>query len=148
MMITRVMGGDITDLLALEQLSGGRGAKIHPQPVSEEEPSRQSQSPFKMVQILSLNKNTISLQVIMVRKDLGMSTGKVAAQVGHAVLEAFKAASTNAPILVFEWEQVGSAKIVLQVKDQQELTTIGNAALENGLIVAFIKDAGRTQVNF
>ena len=50
--------------------------------------------------------------VFLVRTDLGMGVGKIAAQVGHATLGAYKQSSAN---ILAKWEETGQAKIVLQV---------------------------------
>ena len=58
---------------------------------------------------------------IVVRKDLNMSTGKIAAQVGHAVLNCYKEALLTKSSYVKNWESSGTAKIVLQINSLKEL---------------------------
>ena len=84
--------------------------------------------------------------VIMVRSDLKMGIGKIAAQVGHAVLSSYKMALTMNPVDVAKWEDNGCAKIVLKVKDTTELMTIAENAKKDGLPVSIIQDAGLTQI--
>jgi PTH2 family peptidyl-tRNA hydrolase len=59
--------------------------------------------------------------VIIVRNDLGMSVGKIASQVGHAVLGLYKVASVEAPQNVDQWEMTSWPKIVLQVDSEEEM---------------------------
>jgi len=82
--------------------------------------------------------------VILVRGDLQMGVGKIAAQVGHAVLGAYKDSSE---IKIREWEEGGSAKIVLRVSNLKELMDLHNEAHQKGLVAHTIQDAGRTQVD-
>ncbi|MEM0230627.1 MAG: peptidyl-tRNA hydrolase Pth2 [Candidatus Woesearchaeota archaeon] len=80
-------------------------------------------------------------QVILVRTDLKMPKGKLAAQVSHASLEA--ALKSDAAILK-EWRSSGAKKVVLKVKDEKELLQFYEIAKNQGLAAALITDAGRT----
>ena len=82
-------------------------------------------------------------QVIVVRKDLKMDKGKIAAQVAHASLEAYKKAD---PKDVVEWEAEGMKKVVLGVKDIMELMKIKERVKEENIPYAVIRDAGKTQI--
>ncbi|MBN2330352.1 MAG: peptidyl-tRNA hydrolase [Candidatus Aenigmarchaeota archaeon] len=82
-------------------------------------------------------------QVIVVRKDLRMSSGKIAAQAAHASLEAYKATPFEGQL---EWEAWGSKKVILKVKSLRGLIEIQKRAKKAGLPFALIKDAGRTEV--
>jgi PTH2 family peptidyl-tRNA hydrolase len=53
-------------------------------------------------------------QVIVMRADLNMSRGKIAAQACHGSLGAFKKADDRT---VKKWESEGEKKVVLKVKD-------------------------------
>jgi peptidyl-tRNA hydrolase, PTH2 family len=82
-------------------------------------------------------------QVILVRQDLKLPKGKLAAQVAHAAVEAvLKSSSEN----VKQWRSVGMAKIVLKVKDEKELLKYLQLAKDSGLVTGLITDAGRTVV--
>jgi PTH2 family peptidyl-tRNA hydrolase len=86
--------------------------------------------------------------VILVRDDIKMGRGKIGAQVGHAVLGAYKKAILEQPELVKLWEEYsGSAKIVLQVNSENQLIELRDKAKENNLNYYLIRDAGRTQVD-
>ena len=82
-------------------------------------------------------------QVIVVRKDLGMDKGKIAAQVAHASLEAYKKTDENTRRL---WEKEGSKKVVLKVEGLRELIDIKEKVREMRMPYALIRDAGRTQL--
>ncbi len=82
-------------------------------------------------------------QVIVIRKDLKIGKGKIAAHSAHASLEAYKRASEKEKK---EWEKEGSKKIVLRVESFKELFGVYEKAHNEGLPCAMISDAGKTQV--
>eukprot|EP00041_Stephanoeca_diplocostata_P029280 m.861052 g.861052 ORF g.861052 m.861052 type:complete len:225 (+) comp23530_c2_seq2:196-870(+) len=84
--------------------------------------------------------------VFLIRKDLKMEKGKIAAQCGHATLACYKAARKYQRKVVERWEQMGQAKIALKIDDDKELETIMMGLREAGVIAMPIRDAGRTQV--
>ncbi len=81
-------------------------------------------------------------QVILVRKDLKLSQGKLASQVSHASVEAVLKSNKEK---VNEWRKF-SKKVVLKVEDEKELIRFKNLAEKAKLVTALIKDAGRTEV--
>ncbi|KAI9733693.1 MAG: hypothetical protein M1834_003296 [Cirrosporium novae-zelandiae] len=86
--------------------------------------------------------------VLVVRTDLGMSKGKIAAQCSHATLAVYKyflAHAPSSPILK-RWERAGQAKVALQVKGEDELLVLQAQAISLGLCAQVIQDAGRTQI--
>jgi PTH2 family peptidyl-tRNA hydrolase len=82
-------------------------------------------------------------QVILVRTDLKMSKGKISAQVAHAAVQA--ASSSNKENLK-SWKTQGMKKVVLKVKNKQELLDYQIKAKQAKLKIALITDAGRTQI--
>lgn len=82
-------------------------------------------------------------QVILVRQDLKLPKGKLAAQAAHASVEAVLKSDSD---LVKRWRAEGMAKIVLKVKDENELVKYFQQAKEEGLAVSLITDAGRTVI--
>lgn len=82
-------------------------------------------------------------QVIAARKDLRLSPGKLAAQVAHASLEAYKRADEK---LKQRWESSGSKKVVVKVGSLKELMEIYQQAKDYKLPCSLIKDAGRTEL--
>ncbi len=82
-------------------------------------------------------------QVILVRKDLGMSKGKAAAQVAHGAVEAVLKSDKSD---VANWRQTGMKKVTLSVTSEKELYKYLQIAKEDGFVTALIKDAGRTEI--
>ncbi len=82
-------------------------------------------------------------QVIVVRKDLKMDKGKIAAQVAHASLEAYKKAYTKD---VIGWEAEGMKKVVVGVKDIKEFMRIKENVKRAKIPYSVVRDAGRTQI--
>lgn len=87
------------------------------------------------------------MQVIAVRTDIKMTPGKMAAQVGHGVLGAYKIAMKNNPHDVYQWETIGQMKVVVKCESQKDLLDVYDKALKLGLAAEYIQDAGRTQVD-
>jgi PTH2 family peptidyl-tRNA hydrolase len=82
-------------------------------------------------------------QVILVRKDLKMSAGKLSSQVAHGSTEAaFKSDDQK----VKAWMKDGMKKVVLKVSGESELLKFKEDAEKNGLVCALIRDAGKTQI--
>ncbi|KAL8710755.1 MAG: hypothetical protein Q9220_004773 [cf. Caloplaca sp. 1 TL-2023] len=88
--------------------------------------------------------------VLVVRTDLGMGKGKIAAQCSHATLACYRALSSTFPTslnpVLKQWERMGQAKVVVQAKNEEELETLQATALSLGLGAQIIHDAGRTQI--
>jgi len=82
-------------------------------------------------------------QVILVRKDLKLQKGKMAAQVAHASVEATLRAKKD---VVKAWRAEGMKKIVLKVPDKKTLFLYEQKAKEAGLVTAIITDAGKTHI--
>lgn len=80
-------------------------------------------------------------QVIVVRRDLKLSKGKLAAQVAHASLSAAEKSKWKR-----EWMKGLQKKSVLKCKDLSELLTIYEDAKKAGLSAEIIRDAGRTEI--
>lgn len=83
---------------------------------------------------------------IVVRKDLNMSIGKIASQVGHGVLDAYKEALRKYPKYVEIWENSGSKKVVLGVNSLSDIIKLKEKALSQEIPFSVISDAGRTEV--
>lgn len=85
-------------------------------------------------------------QVIIVRKDLKMGVGKIAAQVAHASLLAAEKSKKMNKELFIEWFNKGQAKIVLKVNTLEELLNIKEKAEELKLPTEIVQDKGLTQL--
>jgi len=82
---------------------------------------------------------------LVVRADLGMGRGKIAAQVAHAAVAAVLANRGSRDFAA--WLAEGQPKVVLKVTSADELVAVARGALAAGLPVELIRDAGRTQVD-
>lgn len=85
-------------------------------------------------------------QVIVVRKDLGMSCGKLAVQVAHASLEAAEIVRRRMPDVYRMWREEGAKKVVVQVGSEEELMEVYREALGRDLPAVLIRDAGLTEL--
>lgn len=84
--------------------------------------------------------------VVLVRNDVKMGKGKIAAQVGHAAVECALYAEKKDKKSFEAWMDGGQAKIVLKVDSMDQLTEYMQIARSSGVHVAMITDAGRTQI--
>ncbi|NXE87259.1 PTH2 hydrolase, partial [Menura novaehollandiae] len=84
--------------------------------------------------------------VLIVRNDLKMGKGKVAAQCSHAAVSAYKQVQRSNPELLKQWEYCGQPKVVLKAPDEETLVQLLAEAKRLGLTVSLIQDAGRTQI--
>jgi peptidyl-tRNA hydrolase, PTH2 family len=84
--------------------------------------------------------------VLCVRSDLKMQKGKIAAQVGHATLGAYKKARQKDAAALRGWEHNAQPKIALQIRSHAEAKQLDASARRYGLVTYMVYDAGRTQV--
>ncbi|CAN8103487.1 unnamed protein product [Discula destructiva] len=94
--------------------------------------------------------------VLIVRTDLGMTKGKIAAQCSHATLACYKTLSRQArkagpaspaARLLSRWERYGQAKVAVQIKSLDDLEELMGKAQSLGITAEVIQDAGRTQID-
>lgn len=85
-------------------------------------------------------------QIIVVRSDLGMGKGKIAAQSSHASLIAYETVKRKNPEIARKWFEEGQKKIVVKVKSEEELLRYFNKAKENNIPCELVRDAGHTQI--
>lgn len=107
-----------------------------------------------------------SKMMIVMRRDLKMRKGKIAAQAGHACVEAILMALSKEGRLgdmtmteegmalncegkehtpLSEWFAYGSAKICVYVDSEETLLEIAGKAAERNILAAVITDAGMTE---
>ncbi len=82
----------------------------------------------------------------MVRTDLNMSVGKLAAQVGHAAVSAAEECRRLRPKWLDEWMEESQKKVVIKVKSEDELKELKRKADALGIPNALISDAGLTEL--
>jgi len=84
--------------------------------------------------------------VLVVRNDLKMGKGKIAAQCSHATLGLYKDICSRAPKALQRWEMCGQAKVVTKVDSEEDMLALKAKANESKLPCHITIDAGRTQV--
>ncbi|RLE49867.1 MAG: peptidyl-tRNA hydrolase [Candidatus Methanomethylicota archaeon] len=85
-------------------------------------------------------------QVIVVRADLKMSRGKLAVQVAHAAVCAAEEARNKFNNWWKDWLTSGQKKVVVKVKDEEELLRIFNLARLMNLPSVLISNRGLTEL--
>jgi PTH2 family peptidyl-tRNA hydrolase len=84
--------------------------------------------------------------VIVLRTDIKMSKGKMAAQAGHAAVSASEYARKNRPEWWNPWIMEGQCKIAVKVKSEQEILELERKARNAKLPAALIVDRGLTEL--
>ena len=82
-------------------------------------------------------------QIMIVRTDLKMRKGKIAAQCCHGAIGAYKKSPADK---IRKWENEAYAKVVLKVQTKEELIELKKLADDNGIANYLVVDAGRTQI--
>ena len=85
-------------------------------------------------------------QVIIVRRDLNMGTGKIAAQVAHAAVMGAERVKASRREWFNSWFGAGQAKVVVKVKNIEELVDVRIRAEKMNLHVVQVQDSGLTQI--
>lgn len=80
-------------------------------------------------------------QVILVRQDLKMPKGKFSAQVSHASVGALLKSHKD---IIECWKKEGMKKVVLKLKDKEEILRYKRMAEDRGLVCDLVTDAGKT----
>ena len=81
--------------------------------------------------------------IAVVRGDLKLPSGKLAAQVGHAVMDTLLKTDQKK---IAKWQKTGAKKVVVEVASLEQLKEIEHNAKQKKLAVVRITDAGRTVV--
>lgn len=84
-------------------------------------------------------------QVIVIRTDLGMGKGKLAAQASHAAVAALLATQKKHKDWVDAWLLEGQKKVVLKTDSEDELRDLLRQT-KSRFSAKLITDAGRTQL--
>ena len=85
-------------------------------------------------------------QVIVIRIDLKMSRGKIAAQAGHAAVSAAEEARKRHPDWWSAWIEEGQRKIAVRARSEQELLELERQAKRLRLPSALVCDRGLTEL--
>jgi peptidyl-tRNA hydrolase len=95
-----------------------------------------------------LTKKTKCKMILVVRNDLNMGKGKIAAQCCHAAVGVIQELlERDQDYLVSVWNNNGAMKIAVKINSEEELDQLEIAAIEAGLPNYLVIDAGHTQVN-
>jgi len=84
--------------------------------------------------------------VIILRTDLKMSKGKIAAQAGHAAVSAAEEARKKYPEWLKKWIAEGQCKIAVKTRSVEGLLELEREAKELELPFALISDRGLTEL--
>jgi PTH2 family peptidyl-tRNA hydrolase len=84
--------------------------------------------------------------IMVVRTDLKMTKGKIAAQCGHAAIACYESLQRSNPELLQRWKTDGQAKVVVQVSDEEQLELLQGIAQSLEITARIIHDGGRTQI--
>lgn len=84
-------------------------------------------------------------QSIVIRDDIKMSRGKIAAQAAHAAVAAAELARKTYPEWYEKWLEEGQKKVVLKVSSEKELLELYEKAKKN-LPAVVIRDMGLTEI--
>lgn len=84
--------------------------------------------------------------VVVVRKDLGMTAGKMAAQCCHATLLAVSEVKSRDPQMIRSWKRQGAPIVILKTNNLASLREVHKKANDMNIAASPVCDAGRTEV--
>ncbi|XP_022163366.1 peptidyl-tRNA hydrolase 2, mitochondrial-like isoform X1 [Myzus persicae] len=92
------------------------------------------------------NKNGEFKIALLVRHDLKMGKGKVAAQCSHAIVHCYEEGLRLKPREIKSWESNNKPVNIFKVADEETMLEFQKLAIEKGFTTYVVVDAGRTQV--
>ncbi len=97
------------------------------------------------------NRNVVSddfeyKMMIVARRDLELSPGKLAAQVAHAAVDCALLTKKEKPRWFGSWKREGAKKVVVIVETQDALYPLKEKAEELGIMTCLVTDAGHTEI--
>ncbi|CAF4534463.1 unnamed protein product [Rotaria socialis] len=84
--------------------------------------------------------------VLVVRNDLKMGHGKIAAQCSHATLACFQKACEKIPDVVDTWFFGGQAKVVCKCESDDDLEQLRRQAKFKGLTTCLVRDVAPSRL--
>jgi PTH2 family peptidyl-tRNA hydrolase len=84
--------------------------------------------------------------VIVARKDLVLSAGKLAAQVAHAAVDCALLSKEKKPRWFGPWKREGAKKVVVVVQTLEEFYPLKEKAEDLGIMTSLVTDAGHTEI--
>ncbi|NVM43896.1 MAG: peptidyl-tRNA hydrolase [Candidatus Lokiarchaeota archaeon] len=85
-------------------------------------------------------------QVILIRTDLKMGTGKKCAQSCHASLSSADLVRIKNKDVWKKWKNTGQKKVVLKISSMEELNEIVSNLEKKDILFFLVRDAGLTQL--
>jgi len=84
--------------------------------------------------------------VLVTRKDLVLSAGKLAVQVAHAAVTCALSTKTHKPTWFSKWQQEGAKKVVVKVDTLEDFYPLKEQAERLGVTTNIVADAGHTEI--
>ena len=84
--------------------------------------------------------------VIVSRKDLNLSPGKLAAQVAHAAVECAFSTKKNNSKWFNKWQNEGAKKVVVEVETEEDFFPLKVKAEQLKIAANLVEDAGHTEI--
>ena len=84
--------------------------------------------------------------VIVVRKDIRLSPGKMAVQVAHAAVTCALESKSKKTRWFKDWYDEGQKKVVVKADRKEDLFFLKERAGALGITTSLIKDAGKTEI--
>lgn len=84
--------------------------------------------------------------VLVTRRDLKISRGKLAAQCGHAAVECALKAKRETPRSLETWRDNGARKVVVEAPSIEALKRLFGEAQAAGIVAYMVRDAGHTEI--
>ena len=84
--------------------------------------------------------------VIVTRKNLNLSPGKLAAQVAHAAVACALLTKKNKSRWFKKWQSEGAKKVIVAVESLDDFFSLKEKADRLGIISNIIEDAGHTEI--
>jgi len=94
----------------------------------------------------SINQKGEFKMALLVRHDLKMGKGKVAAQCSHAIVHCYEEGLRLRPKEINSWESNNKPMNIFKVADEETMLEFQQLAIEKGFNTYVVVDAGRTQV--
>jgi PTH2 family peptidyl-tRNA hydrolase len=94
---------------------------------------------------MAKKEDTLTM-ILVTRKDLKLSRGKLAAQCGHAAVECALKAKRECPKKLENWRQNGARKIVVEAPSLDSLKRLFGEAQAAGIVSYMVRDAGHTEI--
>lgn len=149
--VTVQQGSDTSDEEFARAIHTGNDGEADNESSADEDSEGEEDPPLDATRLKELSATNDEVKLMLVvRTDLGMTKGKIAAQCGHATLALYKELLDNLSVagpMLRRWEAGGQPKIAVKCEGGgEELLTLLAQAMSLGLVARVIRDAGRTQI--